>query len=99
MKRKKCLFLIPTKYNNGEEVPHDIIVDILDCIYLEFNGYSIDGITEGTWRMSDGKKAVDHSLKIWIVLEEEKITILKKLIKMFAKTLKQEAIYLEFIEP
>jgi len=48
--------------------------------------------------MKDGTRARDHSLTLWIVVEEERVTLLKKLVKKFARLLEQEAIYFEVMD-
>jgi hypothetical protein len=98
MKHKKCLFLIPTSYNDKREIPSVIIDCILDELYLNFEGYTIDGTTEGTWKMEDGKKAIDQCYKVWVVVNEEKVDMLKRLVKKFATLLEQEAIYFEVMD-
>ncbi len=95
---KKCLFLIPTTYNDGSPVPSEQITNIFEELYIKFGGFSQGGITEGLWKMTDGTKVKDHSLTIWIVLTEEKVDILKELVKKFCKILMQEAIYFEIMD-
>jgi len=95
MKRKKCLFLIPTSYNDGREVPAEIILTVFEELFVKFGGVSQSGITEGLWKMKDGTKAKDRSLTPWIVIEEEKVPVLKDMVKKFAQLLEQEAIYFE----
>ena len=95
---KKCLFLIPTTFNNGDEIPVEVIDSVFDELFRVFGAYSQDGITEGTWKLKDGTKVKDHSLKVWIVIEDDKVDLLKELIKKFARILKQEAIYFEVMD-
>jgi hypothetical protein len=98
MKYKKCLFLIPTCYNDKREIPASVIDSVFDELYLHFGSYTIDGITEGTWKMSDGKKAIDRCYKVWIIISEEQVILLKGVIKKFVKLLEQEAIYFEVMD-
>lgn len=98
MRMKKCLFLIPTSYNNGAEVSGDVILEVIETLYEEFGAVSQGGIAKGFWKMGDGSKAKDNSLIMWIVITEEKVPLLKKMIKKFAHLLKQEAIYLEIMD-
>ena len=95
---KKCLFLIPTSYNDGKPVPSEVMVDVWDELFVTFGPFSQDGITEGLWEMNDGTRVKDHSLKTWIVIEEEKVPLLKDLIKKIARLLQQEAIYFEVMD-
>ena len=113
MESKKCMFLIPTSYNDGIEVSPEVIDGILSELYRVFGGYSVDGgVTRGVYPMKDGTTAIDVSLKIWIVLDEKKVKVkekvakLKECVRKYAKILKQESIYFEimdwegeFIEP
>lgn len=98
MKWKKCLFLIPTSYNDGTEVPPEVMDSILSELYLVFDGYSIDGVTKGAWKMKDGARVENHSLKIWIVMSEEKVAVIRKLVRKYAKVLRQESIYFETMD-
>lgn len=95
---KKCLFLIPTSYNDGKEIPSDVMSEIFDELFAEFGSYSVAGTTEGAWRLEDGTKVKDKSLNVWIVMDDEKVVILKKFIKKLARILKQEAIYFEVMD-
>jgi len=92
------LFLIPTSYNDKREIPAVLIDGVLDELYVNFGGYTIDGLTEGTWKMGDGEKAIDQCYKVWIVISEEKISVLKDLVKKFARLLEQEVIYFEVMD-
>lgn len=98
MKLKKCFFLLPTSYNDGREVPPEVMDGILDELYLTFGGYSIGGIAEGTWRMSDGTKVSDLSLQVWVIMDEEKVPVMRDLIKKFAKILGQEKMLFEAMD-
>ena len=95
---KKCLFLIPTSYNDGSEIPAGIILDVLEELFVKFGPFSQSGITKGLWEMEDGTRVKDNSLTIWIVMEEDKVKLLKELVKKFARLLKQEAIYFEVMD-
>jgi hypothetical protein len=95
MKLKKCIILLPTSYNDGTLVPTAIVRDILKEIDREFDGHSVDGYVDGTYRMDDGSMASDRSLKIWIAVREDGVEHLKKLARKMARTLKQESIWFE----
>jgi hypothetical protein len=45
--------------------------------------------------MEDGTRQEDESLQIWIGVREEQVSDLEKMVARFAKTLGQEAMYLE----
>ena len=106
MRMKKCLFLIPTNYNDGREVPPEVMDGIFEELYLNFGGYSITGMAEGTFRMKDGTKASDSSLQVWVIMEEDMVPVMRRLVKKFGKMLGQEKMLFEamdwsgeFIEP
>ncbi len=92
---KKCLFLIPTSYNDGKEISSDVMSEIFDELFAECGPYSVTGITQGIWELKDGTRVKDNSLTVWTVIDDEKVAILKKLIKKFARILNQEAVYFE----
>ena len=98
MRMKKCLFLIPTSYNDGSPVPSEVMLDVLEELFVEFGPFSQNGITEGLWETKDGTRVKDHSLTIWIVMEEEKVASLKEFVKKLVKLLKQEAIFFEVMD-
>lgn len=75
-----------------------MILEVIETLYEEFGGVSQGGIAKGLWKMEDGSKAKDNSSIMWVVIEEEKVPLLKKLIKRFAHLLKQEAIYVEVMD-
>jgi len=98
MRMKKCLFLIPTSYNDGRPVASEVMVAALEELFVTVGSFSQSGITEGLWQMKDGTRIRDHSLTLWIVVEEERVTLLKKLVKKFARLLEQEVIYFEVMD-
>jgi hypothetical protein len=95
MKKKKCIILLPTYYNNGNGVPIAVLSGILREIDEEFDGHTIAGTVEGTYKMADGSMATDKSWEIWVAVDTDKIELLKKLTSRFARILKQETIYFE----
>jgi len=92
---KKCIILLPTQYNDGNEVATNVINGILREIDEVFDGHTIAGKVEGTYRMSDGNMITDPSLEVWVAVEPDKIDVLKGMASRFARTLKQETIYFE----
>ena len=95
---KKCLFLIPTSYNDGSSIPSEVIMDVLEELFVRYGPFSQSGKTEGLWETKDGTRVKDHSLTVWIVMEDEKIVSLKDFVKKLARLLKQEAIYFEVMD-
>ncbi len=98
MKLKKCFFLLPMTYNQGREVPSAVMDGILEELYVNFGGYSITGIAEGTFRMQDGTKATDCSLQVFVITDEEKVGLMRDLIKKYARLLGQEKMFFEAMD-
>jgi len=95
MKKKKCLLLLPSSYNDGTEVPPAVVADILKRIDEAFDGHTVDGYCEGTFRMSNGAMARDKSLKVWVLVETDRVDELRNLARLFARVLKQEKLWFE----
>ncbi len=92
---RKCIILLPLEYNDGKEVPVKVINEILRDIDEEFDGHTVGGTVNGTYRMEDGNMKADISSEIWIVVDPDKLDVLRKMVSSFARTLKQESIYFE----
>lgn len=109
---KKCIILLPLKYNDGTEVPGRVINKIKREIDEVFDGHTVGGVFErrpgivkdksetvkGNYRMPDKKMKGDVSLEIWIVFEPEKLDVLRKMASRFARTLEQDSIYFEVVD-
>jgi len=99
MKRKKCILLLPVTYNDGTEVPPSVLADILQSIEEAFDGYTIDGPPcTGVYKMKDGSKARDTSIKVWVAVLPERVEEARMLAARFAGVLKQESLYFEVTE-
>ena len=92
---RKCIILLPVAYNDGKKVPGGEITRILREIDEEFDGHTIAGKVDGTYRMEDGHMVKDTSIQVWIAIDPRKEDILKKMAGRFARRLKQETIYFE----
>lgn len=106
MTKKRCVILLPVHYNDGTDVPKEVISGIKRRIDEEFDGHHVAGLGSGTYRMADGSMATDVTLEIWIAVDPDKVSLLKKMTSGFARMLKQETIYfevmnseVEFIDP
>jgi hypothetical protein len=95
MKRKKCLILLPTSFNDGTDVPPSVFSSVLRDIDKTLDCYSIGGLCEGVYMMDDGSRARDQSVMVWAVVDAEEIDALRKLAARIARRLKQESIYFE----
>jgi hypothetical protein len=98
MKRKKCLILLPTKFNDGQEVPASVFNGVLRCIEETLDCYSVGGLCDGVYKMDDGSKVRDRPVMVWAVVEPEKVEELRQLAARIAVMLKQESIYFEVTE-
>jgi len=97
MGMKRCIILVPTTYNDGQEVPAAEIAGILREIDEAFDGHYVAGQGEGTYKMKDGSVAKDSLLEVWIALDPEKLGILRNMVGRFARRLKQETVYFEVL--
>jgi hypothetical protein len=95
MDRAKYLLLLPLTYNDRSQIPKSVRDHVLDELFILAGGYHIAGVGQGAYRMRNGSKQVDHSLEIWVAVEEEDVPSLKQLVAKVAQMLKQECIYLE----
>ena len=99
MKLKKCILLLPIAYNDGTEVPAAVLSGILQSIEEKFDGYTIDGQPcTGVYKMEDGSKARDTTIKVWVAVEPEHVDEARTLAARFAGLLKQESLYFEVTE-
>jgi len=95
MPSAKFVLLLPLNYNDGSEVPKTVRDQFLEDIYVLTGGYTVAGTVEGAYRMRDGSKKTDHSLEVWIAVEEADEPALKRIVATYAGILKQESLYLE----
>jgi hypothetical protein len=98
MKLKKCILLLPTTYNDGQEVPAGVISGILRCIDEAFDGHTVDGMCDGSYRMDDGSMASDRLMKVWVAIAPERVEELRMYAARIAGQLKQESLYFEITE-
>lgn len=95
MAKVKYVLLLPVNFNDGSKVPEGVLDQIFDDLFVLAGGYYIAGEGEGAYRMRDGAKQVDRSLAVWLVVEEDDIPELKKLVGEIGANLDQESMYLE----
>lgn len=98
MKLRKCILLLPMTYNDGTDVPSEVMAGILRNIDEEFDGHTVDGLCDGVYKMDDGTMVNDKSLKVWVAVDPDRVEELKKLAARFAGVLKQESLYFEVTE-
>jgi hypothetical protein len=95
MARVKYILLVPLTYNDKTKVPKKVRDGILDELYALAGGYHIGGAGKGAYRMRNGQKKVEHSLEVWVAVEEEDVVELEAIVAKFAAVLGQETMYLE----
>ncbi|MDA8378679.1 MAG: hypothetical protein M0Z50_16930 [Planctomycetia bacterium] len=95
MKLRKCILLLPTAYNDGTLVPEAVVNEILAKIDKAFDGHTIDGNCEGSYRMDDGTMSCDKSLKVWVAVDPGRVEKLRGIAASIANKLKQESLYFE----
>lgn len=98
MKLRKCILLLPTTFNDGSEVPPEVLTGIRRDIDETFDGHTFAGICEGAYRMESGDIAHDTSLIIWVVVDADRVEELRKHARRFAGVLRQESLYFEVTE-
>jgi hypothetical protein len=91
----KTIFLMPTKFNNGNNVPQSLTDSILSEIDDLFGGHTTEGNVIGKYRMADGSFATDESLKVIVGIDENQLATMRSVIANIAYLLKQETIYFE----
>lgn len=96
MAQVKATFFLPVEDNDGRELRTEIQAVRYDLFEL-FVGWTFLGYVKGAFLMSDGAQVIDDSEAYMVILEEDRVHQLERVLAEFkAKTL-QEAIYLEII--
>ncbi len=91
----KFILLIPLKYNDGSEVPKEVILDFQQELFALGGGCTNAGTVEGAYRMEDGSKQVDQLLQLWVGLPDECVPELERLVARLGAILGQESMYME----
>jgi hypothetical protein len=91
----KWTIQIPLTYNDGSEIPRDVLDQIKDEIFVLSNGYQIGEPITGAYQMADGTRKVEKMLPISLGVLDENVPDLEKMTAKFAAVLGQETLYLE----
>lgn len=94
----RYVLLLPLNYNDKTRVPRRILNRIFDNIFALAGGYRIGGTGRGAYRMASGRKQIDVTQEVWVVVREKDEARLRSMVAGFARMLKQESIYLERVE-
>jgi len=92
---QEFILFVPLYYNDGRKVAEEVIIDLEDKFFALFNGFTDEGVVRGAYRMSDGKKQVDHSQQYGILVKEECVAELRQLVAELGAKLGQESMYLK----
>jgi hypothetical protein len=92
----KIITLIPLNYNNGERIPIQEYREFEDELLRINGGFSIDGITAGSW-MDNNELFRDRSRKYIIATQDEKVEEIRQAVIRMGKRLEQRAMYFETI--
>lgn len=93
--REKIVLLVPVAFNDGTQIPQEVLDRIFQDIFVLCGGYRIAGKGPGAYRMHDGSKQVEETLEVWAALETSDVPKLAELVKRFCVELGQECIWFE----
>ncbi len=92
----KFTTLLPTRYNDGNEVPEEEIESLINQLAIQFGGCSDEGITKGQWiDPTDSQFYRDESRRISVVCDNSLLLEAKEAVLQIGKQLKQRAMYFE----
>jgi hypothetical protein len=91
----KYTILLPLKFNDGQDVPPEVLMEAIDALYLLSGGYTIEGTVEGAYKMRSGAKQTDKLLKVSVLITSDQAEKLKALVRSFCRRLDQECMWLE----
>lgn len=92
----KIITLIPINYNDGQKVPIQIYREFEDELLQITGGFSIDGITAGSW-LDNNELYRDRSRKYIISAKENEVEAVRQAVIRMGKKLQQKAMYFETI--
>ncbi|MDB5174347.1 MAG: hypothetical protein JWN51_3120 [Phycisphaerales bacterium] len=89
-----CEIGIPLAYNDLRPVEPEIISEILKALDVQFGGYTIKGVHEGSWFGQ-----VEQSLRIEIDVDPNRVHVLGKVVYAIGKRLGQKEMYFNVPPP
>jgi len=95
---KKAILLIPLTYNDGSQVPQEVLNGIFEALFVLSGGYTAAGTVRGAYRMKDGAKQTDVLEQVWVAYEDADKPALRELVARVCTVLGQETMYLEFAD-
>jgi hypothetical protein len=96
--RKKVVLLIPLTYNDGTAVPWDLLNSIHSELFAFAHGVTAAGKVKGSYRMADGTRQDDVLEQLLVVVEEDRIPALRKMVARYGRLLGQEKMWFEITE-
>lgn len=87
--------LVPLTFNDGSEVPSELLDALEDEIYEAFGGCTVGGTVRGSYRMDNGAKQVDHLVQMWIAVPDDQLPELETIVQKYCELFQQESLYLE----
>jgi hypothetical protein len=92
----KFTTLIPMRFNDGREVPEELMIRIIDELVLQFSGCSDEGITKGQWLdPKDSRLYRDESRRISVVCDNHLLWDAQQAVIRIGKLLGQRVMYFE----
>jgi hypothetical protein len=92
----KFTTLIPTRLNDGSEVPDEQLQEIIDGLALEFGGCSDEGLTKGQWiDPQDSLVYRDECRRISVVCDRVLLDEAREAVVRIGRLLQQRAMYFE----
>ena len=92
----KFTTLLPIRFNDGREVPHEQMTRIIDELAFQFSGSSDEGVTKGQWLDPKGSGLYrDESRRITVVSENRLLWEAQQTVIKIGKDLGQRAMYFE----
>jgi hypothetical protein len=92
----KFTTLIPTRLNDGSEVPESKLKEIIDGLATEFGGCSDEGLTKGQWiDPQDSSLYRDECRRVSVVCDRVFLDEAREAVLRIGKLLRQRVMYFE----
>lgn len=92
----KFTTIIPTQRNDGTSVSQSELDSVLQSLWQQFGGLTVDGTTEGHWvDQQTGQHYFDPGLKVTVVCDRDRIQEARDAVITIGKQLDQIEMYFE----